>query len=573
MQQMRLQRLVNTAVALLVAMVAPKTGSAAEFEMPRWADEAEILENQTGLKTNFDGNGYADLAVGAPGQDLNPLIESVGALSAFCWDSSTWMPSSGETWFQTATGSTTSEADDQFAEVLTTGDFNGDGVWDLAIGVPHEDWNGDTHPDAGMVQVLFGASGTGLTLAGSQFFDQGSSGIPGDVEDGDRFGFALAAGDFDDDGYDDLAIGVPYEDIGGIIDAGYVTIIFGGAGGLDVDHTEAWTRNDASGTNENETDDRFGWALATGDFDGDGYGDLAIGTPSDDLGAVTNSGSVDILFGSIGGLTTRPTNDYWHQDRIGIEGTAEPYDAFGATLAAGDFDDDGYDDLAIGVPGEDLGSPAVSNAGYVHVLFGSSAGLTATGSEAFHQGGGSTSDSCELEDQFGLSLATGDFNDDGYDDLVVGVPKEDWGAVPDAGIIHIFWGGFAGVDDHDQCIAQEDLVQNGDTEDHDEFGHAVAASDFNGDGYDDIAVGVPMKDINMIEDAGWVVILFGTSGNVSHFNMTVHQGSAGSTATYEANDRFGWALAAVPLQSVPESLVFADGFESGTTAAWTDTAP
>jgi hypothetical protein len=101
----------------------------------------------------------------------------------------------------------------------------------------------------------------------------------------------------------------------------------------------------------------------------------------------------------------------------------------------------------------------------------------------------------------------------------------------------------------------------------------MSASDFNGDGYDDIAVGVPMEDIDLIEDAGWVVLLFGTSGNVSHFNHIVHQGSAGSGATSDDDDRFGWSVAAVPMQSVPEDLIFIDGFESGTTAAWNQTLP
>jgi hypothetical protein len=560
---------------MIALMAVPVTGTTDEGDhqpaFHRWfSEEAELL-GHLDLKTNFDGNGYADLAVGAPGEDLNPLVESVGALSAFYWSSSAPLPSSGDLWFQIATGATYSEEDDQFGSVLTTGDFDGDGVFDLAVGVPYEDWG--AVPDAGMVQVLYGVSGTGLTLTGHQWFDQGTGGIPGDVEEGDRFGFSLAAGDFDGDGYDDLAIGVPYEDIGAITDAGYVTVVFGSAGGLEMHQNQAWTRNDASGTNENETDDRFGWALAAGDFDGDGYDDLAMGTPADDLGAVTNSGAVDIIFGSSGGLTTRPTNDYWHQDRSGIAGTAEAYDAFGATLAMGDFDDDGYDDLAISAPGEDLGSPAISNAGYVHVLYGSSVGLTGTGSDAFHQGGGSVSDSYEIEDQFGLSLATGDFNDDGYDDLVVGVPLEDWGAVPDAGVIHILWGGFSGVDDHDQLIVEDDLEQSGETEDHDQFGQTLAASDFNGDGYDDIAVGVPMEDLGTTEDAGRVMLLFGTPGNVSLFNHLVVQGTAGSGATSDENDRFGWALAAVPLQTVPLDLIFRDGFESGTTASWTETLP
>lgn len=251
-----------------------------------------------------------------------------------------------------------------------------------------------------------------------------------------------------------------------------------------------------------------------------------------------------------------------------MPGVAEEYDGFGSALAVGDFDDDGYDDLAIGVPYEDLGSTVVDNVGYAHVLYGSSVGLTATGSDAFYQGGGSTSNSTEEDDHFGLSMTAGDFDDDGYDDLVIGVPREDWGTVPDAGMIHIFWGGSAGVDDNDQYISQDNILVSGNVEDYDQFGLSLAASDFNGDGYDDIAVGVPMEDIDATANAGWVVLLYGTSGLVSLDNRVLSQATSGSGGTFEEGDRFGWSLAAIPLQSVPEDLIFADGFESGGLGAW-----
>lgn len=571
MQRMRLQRWVVSAVVLGVLVAAPVAGASEEVEQEPvgrwWVSEAAALENQADLKADFDGNGFADLAVGAPWEDIGPAIDSAGALSVFYWNSTSSLPFSGETWAQGATGSTFSESDDRFAEVLVAGDFNGDGVYDLAVGVPHEDL--ETHPDAGMVQVLYGVSGTGLTLTSDQYFHQDVSGIPGVLEEGDLFGYALAAGDFDNDGYDDLAVGAPYEDVGGVSNAGYVTVIFGSAGGLDASDTEDWLKEDISGIGE--ADDFFGRVLATGDFDGDGYDDLALGTPGDDLAAIPNAGSVDILFGSSGGLTTRVTNDYWHQDRSGIPGTAEEYDGFGAALAVGDFDDDGYDDLAIGVPYEDLGSPAIVHAGYVHVLYGSSAGLTATDTDVFYQGGGNTSNSAEADDQFGLSLAAGDLDNDGYDDLVVGVPMEDWSTTVNAGMVHIFWGGSSGVYDDDQSFSEGALSLNANVEHFDEFGRALAVSDFNGDGYGDLAVGVPMEDIDTTENAGWVTLLFGTSGLISYDNAILRQHSAGSGQLDEDNDRFGWAVAAVPLQLVPADLIFSDDFESGDTDAWTTT--
>ena len=89
-------------------------------------------------------------------------------------------------------------------------DFNGDGYDDLAIGVPSESVAGNLQ--AGAVHVLY-SSKDGLVSLGSQFFREGVSGIPGVPETSDHFGTALASGDFDDDGYADLAIGVPGEDV------------------------------------------------------------------------------------------------------------------------------------------------------------------------------------------------------------------------------------------------------------------------------------------------------------------------------------------------------------------------
>ncbi|SEU18816.1 FG-GAP and VCBS repeat-containing protein, partial [Nonomuraea wenchangensis] len=94
--------------------------------------------------------------------------------------------------------------------------------------------------------------------------------------------------------------------------------------------------------------------LATGDFDGDGRDDLAIGVPGEGLSANQRAmdygdGTVDVLYGSRGGLSTARA-EAWSQNTL--EGRPRYYDRFGSALAAGDFNGDGRDDLAIGVPGE-----------------------------------------------------------------------------------------------------------------------------------------------------------------------------------------------------------------------------
>ena len=102
-----------------------------------------------------------------------------------------------------------------------------------------------------------------------------------------------------------------------------------------------------------EADDRFGAALAAGDFDDDGCDDLAIGSPDEDIGAETDAGGVQIVYGSSLGLVT-DGNVFFRQGADGVSGAPEAADRFGASLAIGDFDDDAFDDLAIGVAGESI---------------------------------------------------------------------------------------------------------------------------------------------------------------------------------------------------------------------------
>jgi len=91
---------------------------------------------------------------------------------------------------------------------------------------------------------------------------------------------------------------------------------------------------------------------------------------------------VVVLYGSADGLATAGAQ-LWSQDSAGVAGLAEAGDAFGAELAAGDFDADGDDDLAIGVPGENRDpDPPWPAEGALHVLYATASGLSAVGSDA-----------------------------------------------------------------------------------------------------------------------------------------------------------------------------------------------
>ena len=265
----------------------------------------------------------------------------------------------------------------------------------LVIGVPLEDI--DTVSNAGAVNVLYGAA-LGLSTEGNQFWHQDVSGVVGAAEEGDQFGFALAAGDFNGDGYFDLAVGVPYEDVGDTSNAGLVQVFYATADGLSSAGNEMWNQGTPSIEGGVEEGDGFGYALAAGDFNGDGYDDLAVGVPFEDKAGENDSGAVNVLYGSSMKLQAEG-GQFWHQDIIG---TAEEYDNFGFSLAAGDFNGDGHDDLAIGVPFDDLLTN--ENAGVVNVIYGFGGGLGSS-SQLWYQGLGIL-DTAEEGDHFGYALVT-----------------------------------------------------------------------------------------------------------------------------------------------------------------------
>ena len=404
----------------------------------------------------------------------------------------------------------------------------------LAVGVPREDIG--AVGNAGGVNIIFSPPG-GLSTTDSQWFDQDTGSIIGVAEAGNEFARALSVGDFNGDGYIDLVVGVPYEDVGTTLSAGGINVIYGsGAGFTEVGNQ--WFDQSTSGIyGVPQEGDVFGYALATGDLDNDGYDDIVVGVSGEDS-LVENSGGVTVLYGSSGGITT--ADSLWiDQDTPDVLGTAEAQDAFGKALAIGDLNDDGYDDLVIGVPGEDVGS--TNGAGGVNVLFGSSGGLTTSGSQWFDQDTTGILEAAETSDSFGRALAIGDLNDDGYEDLVVGVPYETVGSEASAGGVNVLYGSAAGLTDTDnQWFDQSDGDVVGYAGEEDRFGNALTIGDINGDDYDDLVVGVPGEYLY----SGGINVLYSTAEGLSATgSQWFDQDTPGIAGVRENSDGYGSVLA------------------------------
>ncbi|MFN0152188.1 MAG: hypothetical protein ACKVU1_15910, partial [bacterium] len=357
----------------------------------------------------------------------------------------------------------------------------------------------------------------------------------GSQEAGDRHGTAVAAGDFNGDGYDDLAMGSSLENVGSIVDAGMVIVEWGTAHGVTHVGAVAITESDAGGADQ--TGAHFGYALATGDFNDDGYGDLAIGAPGSDAGSGNaDAGEILVMHGSPSGLVAAtPVN----QSDIG--GGREVGDEFGFSLAVGDFDLDGYDDLAAGAPGEDAG------AGVVFYMLGSGFGVPFGGDGWFKQSTLGGTD--EANDSFGWSLAAGNILGTSYIDLAIGAPYEGIGFGSYQGQVWVVRGASTGLSATTPKVFSAGILDA--SQNSGNFGFALAIGRFSAaaTGFKSLAIGEPGRDNGFIGGGGRVVVVEGASAGLdSSSALAIDESDAGGFNS--TDDAFGAALCAGTFEDV-----------------------
>ncbi|MDH4228748.1 MAG: FG-GAP-like repeat-containing protein [Nitrospirota bacterium] len=394
---------------------------------------------------------------------------------------------------------------------LVGGDFDGDGLGDVAVSAPYAKVPGSNDPQVGFVDVWLLDANGGIRAVNRivpEITMTAPNGLPlwnvNNTRANTRYGFRLAARDLNGDGRDDLIVGAPYGDVGGVVNAGFVEVLLAPANGdwlfsgpLRAVVTELAPRSNAF----------FGSALALGDVTGDGIAELFVGAPGrDPKGTPTDNPATPRVVG------IAPTN--WQVAtssalRIATLGTARmvvtdpiasPFghpSGFGMGLAVGNLiTSDPADELVVGAPFRTRADPffydpakpgAFDREVGEALLYDTGPGFTALpplriGPPGVQQGM-----------EFGVRLAVGHFapGGTGAASLVVSAPYHDSPVGPDTGSIFFYRGQTSGPP------VSEGYITAYAGSAHASFGDTLIATDLNLDGQDELIATSPTTDVSL----------------------------------------------------------------------------
>ncbi len=445
---------------------------------------------------DVDGDGYADVIVGAPGYsncgEYGRVYVYKGSASGL-YSTPFWTESCDE------------QGSEYGTAVSSAGDFRGDGCSDIIVGAKSYGchavgrvfyYNGrptGIYPNRGFNGPRYGEFGSSLSygrinddnyddiIVGMKAYNENEGAVfvfygatfgleyyfnPDCVAYGKRgvleeLGWSVGAGDFNGDGLDDIIAGSRLHSVNGNDNEGKATVYNAS------NFSQVWMKPidnwHYEGPQEGEM---LGFSIGSaGDVNADGYEDIVVGAPYYDI-CGWNVGRAFVFHGRRWGLNWNPS---WSEN--GIEGHAN----FGYSVGtAGDVDNDGYDDVIIGASG----STNEHQGGAAYVYHGRSTGLDGM---AYWIG---WSDSYDAD--YGCSVSTaGDVNNDGYADVVVGAR---YGGNSDAGYAYGYHGSSSG-------LSYSPAWEAGNFESQERFGWSVSdAGDVNADGYADVIVGAPDYD-------------------------------------------------------------------------------
>ncbi|WDV53307.1 FG-GAP-like repeat-containing protein [Streptomyces coeruleorubidus] len=403
------------------------------------------------------------------------------------------------------------------------------------------------------------------------------------------------AGDFNGDGYRDVAVGAPCSDVGSASCAGAVVVLYGSSSGVSATRKAIITQNSPGVPGTAESTDLFGSALAAADLDRDGYSDLVVGATGESIGDRDGVGSGTVLWGGTSGLS-------------GGKGLPQPstlseWGGFSHGIATGDFDGDGDTDVTLTGqshirvylgPFTRTGGPlshyrAGELGGGYEVIAGDMTGDSAAervhphavdgdsgGQIWYYRWTGTGYKFAELPNADGFPGSVGDINGDGYGDLVLGDSTDPSSHKPGGhkgGQITVWYGGPNGPDPAQTptVVHQDTTGVPGAGETDDAFGSAVSTGDINGDGYADVAVAAHGEDLGTVAEAGSVTVLFGSASGLRTSGATSYtQDTSGVPGTAEAWDRFGSAVDLTDLtkDGKADLVIGVDG-ENGSGGVWT----
>ncbi|MEU2798263.1 FG-GAP-like repeat-containing protein [Streptomyces sp. NPDC059173] len=411
------------------------------------------------------------------------------------------------------------------AATASGADFTNDGIGDLIAGVPQ------ASSAAGQVSVLPGSS-SGPSTTGRTIITQSGS-VPGAPEPGDRFGADVAYGDVDGDGLTDLAVGSPGEADSVFKERGNVTVLTGSSRLTQGDY---FTTADDDPRNPGRA--RLGTAVAMGDFTGDGLDDV-VGVGLGNAGSggwlvwrdsatkkattlrltFEDLNHVDVAAGDFNGdgyddvaVTTVDRHgqarayEYASAGPVGLTHAMAIQMGAGRSIAAGDINQDGRDDIVIGQPAPTETAPAYGAAtgGQVTVKLGQPYGLYYRGhTTTISQTTPDVPGEAKEGDAMGTSVALHDLDGDNTLDIVSGIPGKDSTVngvtSTDAGSVLLLKltttpDGIALKNATSLSQGTGSIGGGGETDD--QFGTAVTAGDFTGDGTTGLVLGAAGENNN-----------------------------------------------------------------------------